>query len=552
MWFAWTFRLVSGERFTYNLQGGTYISYRGLKRTYRIYRSPLRSLPGPPSLSLFYGSVSLVPEADAYRLFERWTQEWGPTFRYSSFFNATLTHVLSSDSYVKSNILTRFSPAFSLHMSQGLLFVEVSQSLDELYQRKIMGSAFSYPQIRKFTDVFFTKSLELRDIWMSEISQSLRMDGKSEVDAAAWMNRLSLDTIGLSGFDYDFDSLHATSKDSQPNELLQAVRDLFAFDFFTLAFIIQLFLPLARLIPTKHSQDSAAAFATIRRIGTDMIEQKKSVMLAHGNGFGGKNSLEGSDLLSLLVKQNLAADLPPEERMTDDEILALGLQKCPRFCLLVTNATVTWTLFSLANNVATQVKLRAELLQVGVEKPTMDELMALPYLDAVIREALRLHAPVGFTERIATKTDYIPLHTPYRGFSGMDHDTVRVNKGDKIYIPIRAVNRSRDLWGADAEEFRPERWLENGVPEAVKGIPAVWSNTMSFLSGPHACIGYRVALIQMKAMLFTLLRDFEFELAISPEDVGRRNNIVGRPYIASDPGSGSRLPMLIRSIKPDV
>ncbi|KAJ3885722.1 hypothetical protein GG344DRAFT_58726 [Lentinula edodes] len=69
---------------------------------------------------------------------------------------------------------------------------------------------------------------------------------------------------------------------------------------------------------------------------------------------------------------------------------------------------------------------------------------------------------------------------------------------------------------------------------------------MSFLAGPHACIGYRIALLQMKSMLFTLVRDFEFELAISSEDIGRRNNIVGRPYVASDPGSGSQLPMLIQ------
>jgi hypothetical protein len=68
---------------------GAYVSYRILKRAYRIYSSPLRSIPGPASLSFFYGSVSLVPEADAYRLFERWTTEWGPTFRYSSFFNAS-------------------------------------------------------------------------------------------------------------------------------------------------------------------------------------------------------------------------------------------------------------------------------------------------------------------------------------------------------------------------------------------------------------------------------------------------------------------------------
>ncbi|KAJ7931328.1 cytochrome P450 [Mycena leptocephala] len=516
---------------------GAYISYRVLKRIYRIYCSSLRSIPGPPSLGLFYGSVSLVPEADAYRLFERWTNEWGPTFRYSSIFNANklytadlgaLAHILS---YVKSNIMTRFSPTFSVHMSK-------PHPENVPTHSHLRGSAFSYAQIREFTHVFFAKSLELRDFWMIEISQSQRTDGKIEVDAFAWMNRLALDIIGLAGFDYDFDSLHATAPDSQPNELLQAVRDLFTFDFFTVAFIVQLFFPLARLIPTAHSRTTGAAVATIRRIGNDMIAQKKLVMLADKNGPAGKHNLKGSDLLSLLVKPSLAIDLPVEERMTDEEILS----QIPSVLLAgheVRGATVTWTLFSLATNPGVQAKLRTELQAVETEKPKMDTLMSLSYLDAVLRESLRLHAPVGFTERIATKTDYIPLHTPYVDVNNTNKNSVRVDKGDKIYILIRAVNRSKNLWGADAEEFKPERWLENSIPDAVKAIPAIWSNTMSFLAGPHACIGYR-------AMLFTLVRDFEFELAFSPEDVGRRNNIVARPYIASDPESGSQLPMLIR------
>ncbi|KAJ6572150.1 cytochrome P450 [Mycena capillaripes] len=529
-----------------------YISYRVLKRIHRIYSSSLRSLPGPPSLGFFYGSVSLVPEADAYRLFERWTNQWGPTFRYSSIFNASiyfkgkaLTHILSSDHYVKSNILTRFSPAFS----RKIMVISSPPVKNTLAHSHIKGSAFSYAQIREFTHVFSTKSLELRDLWMAKISQSRRTDGKMEIDAFAWMNRLALDTIGLAGFDYDFDSLHATAPNSEPNELLQAVRDLFTFDFFTVAFIVQLFFPLTRLIPTAHSRTTGAAVATIRRIGNDMITQKKSVMLAHRNGPAVKHELEGSDLLSLLIKPNLAIDLPAEERMTDEEILS----QIPSVLLagheVREPATVTWTLFALATNPAVQTKLRTELRSVKTEKPTMDMLMSFPYLDAVLRESLRLHAPVGFTERIATKTDYIPLHTQYVDVNGTSKSTTRVDKGDKVYIPIRAVNRSKDLWGLDAEEFKPERWRDNLVPDTVKAVPAVWSNTMSFLAGPHACIGYRVALIQMKAMLFTLIRDFEFELAISPEDVGRRNNIVGRPYIASDPGSGSQLPMLIRPCK---
>lgn len=89
------------------------------------------------------------------------------------------------------------------------------------------------------------------------------------------------------------------------------------------------------------------------------------------------------------------------------------------------SATVTWTLFSLASNQAVQTKLRAELCAVATENPTMDTLISLPYLDAVLRESLRLHAPVGFTERIATKTDYIPLEIPYVDINGASKNTVR-------------------------------------------------------------------------------------------------------------------------------
>lgn len=79
----------------------------------------------------------------------------------------------------------------------------------------------------------------------------------------------------------------------------------------------------------------------------------------------------------------------------------------------------------MATSPAVQSKLRTELEAVESEKPTMDTLMSLSYLDAVLRESLRLHAPVGFTERIATKTDYIPLHTPYVDVNGANKTTVR-------------------------------------------------------------------------------------------------------------------------------
>lgn len=49
-------------------------------------------------------------------------------------------------------------------------------------------------------------------------------------------------------------------------------------------------------------------------------------------------------------------------------------------------------------------------------------------------------------------------------------------------------------------------------------------------------------------MLFILLRTLEFELAMTPEDIGRKTNIVGRPYVISDPSEGPQLPMLVREV----
>ena len=154
-----------------------------------------------------------------------------------------------------------------------------------------------------------------------------------------------------------------------------------------------------------------------------------------------------------------------------------------------------------------QKKLREELLTVQTDSPTMDELSALPYLDAVVRETMRVHAPVPSTIRIAVRDDAIPLNTPYVDVHGQVHDAVRVAKGTPIFIPILALNRSKALWGEDAHEWKPERWLA-ALPGSVQDakIPGVYSNLyvlpaswwkqrltthtdrMTFLGGGRACM----------------------------------------------------------------
>ena len=70
------------------------------------------------------------------------------------------------------------------------------------------------------------------------------------------------------------------------------------------------------------------------------------------------------------------------------------------------------------------MKLRDELLQVSSDSPSMDELNALPYLDAVVRETLRLYAPLPFTFRVAVRDDVLPLSTPVRDKLGRDHESI--------------------------------------------------------------------------------------------------------------------------------
>ena len=179
------------------------------------------------------------------------------------------------------------------------------------------------------------------------------------------------------------------------------------------------------------------------------------------------------------------------------------------------NAT-TWCLYALSQAPDVQQKLREELLKVATDNPTMDELNALPYLDAVVRETMRVHAPVPSSIRIAMRDDVIPLNTPYVDVHGQVHDAVRVSKGSPIFIPILAINRAKALWGEDAHEFRwvvvymcgwsavltgsggpisRQERLEQ-VPEATQSVPGVWGNLMSFLGGPRSCIGYRFSLVE--------------------------------------------------------
>jgi cytochrome P450 len=93
----------------------------------------------------------------------------------------------------------------------------------------------------------------------------------------------------------------------------------------------------------------------------------------------------------------------------------------------------------------------------------------------------------------------------------------------------------------------PERWESSLAP--TTNIPGIWGHMLTFLGGPRSCIGYRFSLVETKALLFTLLRALEFELAVPVEDIGKKATfIVQRPIVRSEREKGNQMPLLVRPV----
>jgi len=250
--------------------------------------------------------------------------------------------------------------------------------------------------------------------------------------------------------------------------------------------------------------------------------------------------------ITLLVRANASKEIPASQRLSDKDVLA----QVPTFLVAgheTTSTALTWALFALTQNTASQTRLREELLSVSTDTPTMEELNELKYLDCVVRETLRVHAPVTGTSRVAMRDDIVPLSTPVTDIHGVVHDSLRVRKGEPITIPILALNRDVEIWGPDAMEFIPERW--ESTPPPTTSIPGIWGHMLTFIGGPRSCIGYRFSLVETKALLFTLIRAFEFELAVPIEDIGKKSTaIVQRPIVLSEKEKGNQMPLLVRPV----
>ncbi|KAF8075772.1 cytochrome P450 [Lyophyllum atratum] len=506
-----------------------------IRSTRRRPLTPTTALRGPRSATWAFGLSReiLATTNDHCLLFEAWARQYGSVFQVPSLFGGkevvlcdakAVAHYYARDTYTyRQTPVNRF--VLERFFGKNLLWAEADV---HKRQRKVLSSALSNAAIRIQTPVFFDSAYTLKAAW-DQTLQSASSDGVI-IDVQQWMNRVSLDSIGIAGFSYDFGSLSG-----RPSQVVSAFE---AFGSSTRSVITDIAMLLAPVFPwlleipgaRKTALQNLAAH--IGEIADDLVRNAKR----EGEGGGSDKSIMG-----VLVRSEVASQMSSEEIMAQIYLLVLAGYE-------TTAISLTWALIALSKNPGVQQNLRDELAQYPDRDPTWDELTnSLPYLDAVACEALRLFPPGSDTIRQAEEDDIIPLSKPIKDAEGRVIDSVFIAKGTTVRVPAACLNRSEALWGHDAKEFMPERWLDGSISQQRASEIQGHRHILTFVDGPRTCLGKSFALAEFKAVLSVLVRNFTFELPDGPSTKFELHKaILDRPKVAGQ--DEAKVPLVVRRV----
>ncbi|KAI8615375.1 cytochrome P450 [Chytriomyces sp. MP71] len=215
-----------------------------------------------------------------------------------------------------------------------------------------------------------------------------------------------------------------------------------------------------------------------------MIQEKRSRGLAE------------NDLLALLMQvRDEQGNLASDNDLIDN---VLSLLMAGRN---TTAGTLSWAFFMLHENPKVLLKLRDEISAVLKDTtPSYEQIRnKMPYANAVVHETLRLYPQVPDNLRTASIDVMLP-------------DGTFVPKGSFVNWHPYTMGRTEAIWGFDAKQFRPERWLEMEKQPSPFDYPV-------FHAGPRVCLGKQMAELEIVYVMVELVRKFDFEV-LDPASVG--------------------------------
>jgi cytochrome P450 len=158
-----------------------------------------------------------------------------------------------------------------------------------------------------------------------------------------------------------------------------------------------------------------------------------------------------------------------------------------------------WTFYLLSRHVEVYEQLRTVVIETFGEfssntSITFESLKSCSYLQHVLSEVLRLHPLVPENSRRAVRNTTLP-----RGGGADGTSPIYIRAGEEVTYNVHIMQRRKDIWGDDAEEFRPERWT---------GRKPGWE-FLPFNGGPRICLGQQFALTEAGYVIVRMLQRFD-------------------------------------------
>lgn len=257
-----------------------------------------------------------------------------------------------------------------------------------------------------------------------------------------------------------------------------------------------LFRPLMAIMPYLTSLGGGKGMAHLGAFAEARVKEVQDALL-HGHDDSEKTN-GAPDFCSKLLAMKDSHD--PKKAGPSAEGLVMGA--CVGNIMAgsdTTSISMLGAFYNIVTHPSVMATLRKELDEAEArgelsDPPTFAESQKLVYFQAVLKEAFRLHPAVGY-----------PLWREVPA-GGATICGKFFPAGSNVGINAWVLHRDRDIWGADADEFKPERWLESS-PDRLSIMNAC---SMHFGLGSRTCLGKNISLLEMGKILPQLVRKFDF------------------------------------------
>jgi cytochrome P450 / NADPH-cytochrome P450 reductase len=430
-------------------------------------KNRLSPIPQPPTKPVVGNMLSLDSSAPVQHL-TRLAKELGPIF-WLDMMGAPIVVVSGHDLVDELSDEKRFDKVVrgSLRRVRAIggdgLFTADTSELNWSKAHNILLQPFGNRAMQSY-------HASMVDIAEQLVKKWERLNADDEIDVVHDMTALTLDTIGLCGFDYRFNSFYRRDYHPFVESLVRSLETI----------MMTRGLPFETIWMQKRRRDLTADVAFMNKMVDEIVAERR-------------RAAEAAD-----QKDMLAAMMTGVDRVTGTQLDDVNIRYQINTFLIAghetTSGLLSYTLYALLKHPDVLKKAYDEVDRAfGPDvdaKPTFQQVTQLTYVTQILKEALRLWPPA-----------------PAYGISPLTDETIgggkyRLKKGTFITILVNALHRDPSVWGPNPDAFNPENFSREA--EAARPVNA-WK---PFGNGQRACIGRGFAMHEAALAIGMILQRF--------------------------------------------